>query len=75
MLATGLFERYWLWQRQGALFVAHRPDARFFSRILLPSVSLFSEGEFLDTGNWRKRATPERVSGGGGWIFVIMKRR
>ncbi|CAL1673973.1 unnamed protein product [Lasius platythorax] len=47
----------------------------FFTHSPTPSVSLFLEGEFLDTGNWRKRVTPERVSGGGGWIFVIMKRR
>lgn len=48
-----------------------------FSRV--PTLlSLFSGGELLDIGNWRKRVTPERVGGGGnggGWIFVIMKRR
>lgn len=53
------------------------PMPDFFSRIPSPTLPhpLFSEGEFLDTGNWRKRVTPERASGGGGWIFVIMKRR
>lgn len=53
------------------------PMPDFFSRSH-PPFPVFGGKELLDTGNWRKRVTPERVGGGGnggGWIFVIMKRR
>jgi len=60
--------------------VVHRTPTRcpiFFS-CSHPPFRVFRGRVSADTGNWRKRVTPERMGGGGdggGWIFVIMKRR
>lgn len=51
------------------------PMPDFFHAFSHPPFLCFRRESFWDTGNWRKRVTPKRVSGGGGWIFVIMKRR